>query len=89
MAKKLENKLEKSFLEDIRQLYQEADDYNVLIEVGQEPNIESFKAHSVILRARSTYFRAALSTNWAKSNGGVIKMSKPNISPDVFRIILK
>ena len=83
------NKLEKSFLQDIRQLFQEADDYNVLIEVGQEPNIEIFKAHSVILRARSTYFRAALSTNWAKSNDGIIKMMKPNISPDVFRVILK
>ncbi|RGB40363.1 hypothetical protein C1646_663926 [Rhizophagus diaphanus] len=89
LEKSLENSLENSFLRDIRQLLHEADDYNVLLEVGQEPNIETFKAHSVILRARSTYFRAALSTNWAKTNDGIIKMNKPNITPDVFRVILK
>lgn len=89
LEKSLEKSLENSFLRDIRQLLHEADDYNVLLEVGQEPNIETFKAHSVILRARSTYFRAALSTNWAKTNDGIIKMNKPNITPDVFRVILK
>ncbi|CAI2168350.1 16643_t:CDS:2 [Funneliformis geosporum] len=85
----MEHKLEKSFVRDIRQLYQEADDYNVMIEVGQEQNIEIFKAHSVILRARSAYFHTALSTNWAKSDNGIIKMKKPNIVPDVFRIVLR
>ncbi|GBB87468.1 hypothetical protein RclHR1_13940006 [Rhizophagus clarus] len=89
VEKSLEKSLESSFLRDIRQLFHEADDYNVLIEVGQEPTIKTFKAHSVILRARSAYFRAALSTNWAKTNDGIIKMNKPNITPDVFHVILK
>ncbi|CAG8474308.1 14116_t:CDS:2 [Cetraspora pellucida] len=83
--------LEKILLRDISQLFQDADDYNVQIHVGQEPNIRIFKAHSVILRARSSYFRAALSVNWARTdpNSAMITLKKPNISPIVFEIILK
>ncbi|CAG8690542.1 14057_t:CDS:2 [Acaulospora morrowiae] len=76
-------------LRDISRLYNDADDYNVSLQVGEEPNIEVFKAHSVILRARSLYFRAALSTNWGKTEAGVFVFKKPNISPNIFRILLK
>ncbi|RHZ44696.1 hypothetical protein Glove_712g15 [Diversispora epigaea] len=61
---------------------------NVIIEVGQSPNFQRFHAHSIILRARSPYFRVALSTNWAKRDGDSIVFSKPNISPKVFEAIL-
>ncbi|CAG8756258.1 2294_t:CDS:2, partial [Acaulospora morrowiae] len=81
--------LEKILLTNIGQLYQNADDYNVQIYVGQEPNIQMFRAHSVILRTRSAYFRAALSEIWAKTDGNMITLRKPNISPIVFDAILK
>lgn len=81
--------LEKILLTEIGHLYQNADDYNVQIHVGQENNAQIFLAHSVILRARSPYFRAALSVNWAKTDGNIIILKKPNISPNVFEIILK
>ncbi|CAG8765076.1 33996_t:CDS:2 [Gigaspora margarita] len=82
--------LEKTLLRDIGQLFQDADDYNVQIHVGQAPNIRIFKAHSVILRARSSYFRAALSVNWARTDpsNAMITLKKPNISPNVFELIL-
>ncbi|CAG8447512.1 5184_t:CDS:1, partial [Dentiscutata heterogama] len=82
--------LEKLLLRDIGQLFQDADDYNVQILVGQAPNIRIFKAHSVILRARSFYFRAALSVNWARTDpsNAMITLKKPNISPIVFELIL-
>ncbi|CAG8783229.1 28661_t:CDS:2, partial [Dentiscutata erythropus] len=37
---------------DISQLFEDADDYSVIIQIGVEPDFEEFKAHSVILRAR-------------------------------------
>src|SRR5437867_4284165 len=64
-------------------------DYDVKIQIGEGPNLEDFKAHSDILRVGSTYFDAALSSNWAKKEGDVFVFKKPNIKPDVFRIILK
>ncbi|RIA94257.1 hypothetical protein C1645_818357 [Glomus cerebriforme] len=62
----LSNKL----LRDIGNLYDsEADNYNVKIQVGENSKIENFKAHSVILRARSNYFHSAFSSNWTKKEG--------------------
>ncbi|CAG8543230.1 2922_t:CDS:2, partial [Ambispora leptoticha] len=87
MTETLENQLN----QDIARLYQEADDYNVKITVGEEPNEQTFFAHSVILRARSPFFRAALSHKWRNTQDSEDKItfSKPNIHPKIFRIILK
>ncbi|RIA90298.1 hypothetical protein C1645_876155 [Glomus cerebriforme] len=65
-----------------------ADDYNVLIKVGEEPKTQTFKAHSIVLRARSTYFRYALSNEWAIMEGNTYLFTKPNITPESFEIIL-
>ncbi|EXX63240.1 BTB/POZ protein [Rhizophagus irregularis DAOM 181602=DAOM 197198] len=78
--------LSDTLLRDIRNLYDKADDYNVKIKVEGE---EIFKAHSVILRARSNYFRSAFSSNWAKKEGDFYIFEKPNVTPIVFQIILK
>ena len=64
-------------------------DYDVKIIIGEEPNIKEFKAHSVILSSRSTYFKTALSSRWARKENGIIIFNKPNISPLVFEILLK
>ncbi|CAG8571482.1 551_t:CDS:2 [Ambispora leptoticha] len=40
---------------DFGQMLEEADDYNVIIEVGEEPNVKTFKAHDNILKARCSY----------------------------------
>src|SRR3954453_4888081 len=81
--------LSNSLLRDLNRLYSDANDYDVVIQVGKENNLEDFKAHSNILRIRSAYFNAAFSSNWAKKEGNVITFKKPNIKPDVFRVILK
>ncbi|RHZ70867.1 hypothetical protein Glove_265g5 [Diversispora epigaea] len=81
--------LSPALLRDISNLYKNADDYNLHIIVGEEPKSVVFKAHSVILRARSSYFNTALSNNWAIKDGDIIYFKKPNISPEAFRIILK
>ncbi|CAI2180809.1 6264_t:CDS:2 [Funneliformis geosporum] len=81
--------LDKILVRDIGRLYEDSDDCNVQIQVGHGSNVRIFKAHSVILRARSSYFRAALSSNWARKDGDYMILHQPNISPVVFEIILK
>ncbi|CAG8591227.1 2081_t:CDS:2 [Acaulospora colombiana] len=70
-------------------LLETSEHYDIVIHVGQEPEVKEFRAHSLVLRTRSTYFKAALSSNWARLEGGLFVFNKPNISPKVFEIILK
>jgi hypothetical protein len=81
--------LSDTLLRDLGNLYDKADDYNVKIQVGEDSEMEIFKAHSVILRARSNYFRSAFSSNWAKKEENIYIFKKPNVTPIVFQIILK
>ncbi|RIA81293.1 TLD-domain-containing protein [Glomus cerebriforme] len=73
---------------DFGNLINDRSESNVIIQVGEEPNMKEFKAHTLILRSRSSYFRKALSKNWAKKDGDIYLFKKPNISPDIFEIIL-
>ncbi|GET04302.1 hypothetical protein GLOIN_2v1771022 [Rhizophagus clarus] len=74
---------------DFSHLLDESDDYDVIIYAGKEPNVRKFHAHTVILRARSPYFRRALSRDWARKENGSIVFQKPNIAHEVFEVILK
>lgn len=74
---------------DFSSLLNDADDFDVIIQVGENDNINEFRAHSVILRARSAYFKSALSTEWVTKKDGMLHYNKPNITPIVFDIILK
>ncbi len=74
---------------DLSLLLNDADDFNVIIQVGENQNIREFRAHSVILRARSPYFKSAFSSNWVIKKNNVIMFNKSNISPIVFDMILK
>ena len=58
---------------------------DVIIKAGKEPNIKKFRVHSAILMAVLSYFRVA----WANRVDGIIHFEKPNISPGVFKVILK
>ncbi|RHZ49015.1 hypothetical protein Glove_535g25 [Diversispora epigaea] len=78
-----------SLSRDFHQLLDESDDYNVIIRVGEADDEKTFNAHSVILRARSPYFRTALASQWARKEGDYTVFSKPNVSPIVFDLILK
>ena len=78
-----------SLLKDLSLILDNADDYNVIIQVGENQNTKEFRAHSVILRARSPYFKSAFSTNWIIKKDNMIMFSKPNVTPTVFDMILK
>jgi hypothetical protein len=76
-----------NFLRDISFILNDADDYNVIIKVGEYE--KEFRAHSVILRARCPYFKSALSSEWITKENDMIVFKKPNITPIVFDMILK
>ena len=81
--------LERHLVKSIAGLHKGADDYDVTFEIGQQPNVKKFQAHSVILRAVSPYFKAALSKRWTNETQGGLVFKKPNIEPAVFAIILE
>ena len=74
---------------DLYSILNNADDFNVIIQVGENQDVKEFHAHSVILRARCSYFKSALSTDWIIKKNNMIIFNKPNITPTVFEMILK
>ncbi|KAF0424047.1 btb/poz domain-containing protein 19-like [Gigaspora margarita] len=81
--------LSEDLAEDFKNLYETKERYDTIITVGKEPNVASIYAHSVILCTRSSYFRRALSDEWAKRKDGYFILSNPDISVLIFNIILK
>ncbi|CAG8619782.1 6642_t:CDS:2, partial [Paraglomus occultum] len=75
--------------DDFCQILEQMEEYNTMIFVGQESDIRVFHAHSIVLKARSEYFRAAFAKDWAKKDGRFYCFRKPNISPAAFEMILK
>jgi len=72
------------------QLFEDDDNYDVIIYAGDESTeAKEFKAHNLVLRARCSYFRSALSNDWARKEGGMFVFRKPNISGNVFAKILR
>src|SRR5205085_11033628 len=59
------NKLIRDLTELLRN---ESNFYDVEIKAGVNENVKTFKAHSVILKTRSLYFKVALSNNWNKKS---------------------
>ena len=72
-----------------RATFSTGENYDLIIQAGEGQNMKEFFAHSLILSARSTYFKAALSKEWAKKENGIITFKKPNISPEIIELILK
>src|SRR5947208_16468077 len=81
-------------LNDLTRLLNDSDYYDMEIKVGGDDDdrggVEIFKAHSTILKARSSYFEVALSNNWTKrsEDGNIILFEKKNISPKIFEVLL-
>jgi hypothetical protein len=60
--------------------------YDVIIYIGKQPDVQEFRAHSVLLCCRSHYFNQILS---AKEKDGNYVIKKPDITPQAFDVIIK
>ncbi|KAF0536920.1 BTB-domain-containing protein [Gigaspora margarita] len=83
----------KQLSQDYQSLLKSSEFYDILIQVGKKSkksNKVSFnaKAHSLILRTRSLYFREVLSKYGDKVPEKVI-FDNPNITPKLFEILLR
>ncbi|RHZ87643.1 hypothetical protein Glove_33g295 [Diversispora epigaea] len=75
--------------QDLSELLNDKEEYNVIIEVDQEQNKKSFTAHSAVLRYRSSHFNKELTNNVTNDDNNNKIITKPNTSAQIFEIILK
>ena len=85
MTDKLLTKLTQNLLE----ILDDEEYYDITIEVGNDPHVKIFRAHAVILNYRSPYLRRILSTNKKKNDGTLAHIKLPNVLPEIFQIILR
>ena len=85
MDSKLLTKLSQNLLE----ILNDEEYYDITIEVGNDPHVRVFRAHMVILNYRSPYLRRILSTNKKKNDGTLSHIKLPNILPGIFHVILR
>ncbi|GBC26866.2 carbohydrate-binding module family 13 protein [Rhizophagus irregularis DAOM 181602=DAOM 197198] len=84
-----DNKFLSKLSQNLLEILNDEEYYDITIEVGNDPNVRTFRAHMVILNYRSPYLRRILSTNKKKSDGTLVHIKLPNISPDTFQEILR
>ena len=76
-------------INDYEKLFENDEEYDVIIYAGENKNVKEIHAHSLILRTRSQYFRTAFSKEWSEKKDGKFIFKKPNISPHLFKMILR
>jgi len=85
MSKQFFPRLSQNYIE----ILDDEEYYDVTIEVGKDPNIKIFRAHTLILFYRSPFLRRTLTSNKTNDDGTLTHINLPNISPETFQIILK
>ncbi|RHZ55709.1 hypothetical protein Glove_411g7 [Diversispora epigaea] len=73
--------------QDFSELLNDKEEYNVIVEVDHK---KTFTAHSAVLRYRSSYFNKELTNTVPNDDNNNFKtITKPDISAQIFEIILK
>ncbi|RIA82870.1 BTB/POZ protein, partial [Glomus cerebriforme] len=85
----VDNKLLPKLSQNLLEILDDDEYYDITIEVGNDPYVKVFRAHMVILNYRSPYLRRILSTNKRKNDGTLTSIKLPNILPEIFQIVLR
>jgi hypothetical protein len=80
MSNQFFSKLSQNYIE----LLDDDEYYDVIIEVGKDPDVKIFRAHMNILCYRSPYLRRILTTTKKNNDGGLTHIKLPNILPEIF-----
>jgi hypothetical protein len=83
------SKFFKKLSQDYIEILNDDEYYDITIEVGNDPNVKIFRAHGIILCYRSSFLRRTLVSNKKDNDGAVAHIKLPNISPEIFQIILE
>ena len=89
VKKKMVDKLLSKLSQNLLEILNDEEYYDIIIEVGNDPYVKVFRAHMVILYYRSPYLRRILSTNKKNNDGTLVHIKLPNILPEIFHVILK
>jgi hypothetical protein len=86
-----DNKFLPKLSQNLLEILEDNEFYDITIEVGNDPYVKIFRAHMVILNYRSSYLRRILSTNVnnKKNDGSLSHIKLPNIKPEIFQMILR
>ena len=84
-----DNKFLPKLTQNLLEILDDDEYYDITIEVGNDPYVKIFRAHMVILSYRSPYLRRILSTNKKTNDGTLSHIKLPNIVPGIFQIILR
>ncbi|GES96415.1 BTB/POZ protein [Rhizophagus clarus] len=85
-----DSNLSQKLSQNLLEILNDEEYYDIIIEVGNDPNIKIFRAHMVILDYRSSYLRRILATNKKKIDETLmVQIKLPNILPEIFHIILR
>ena len=84
-----DNKFLPKLTQNLLEILDDDEYYDITIEVGNDPYVKIFRAHMVILSYRSPYLRRILSTNKKTNDGTLSHIKLPNIFPEIFQIILR
>ncbi|GBC01398.1 hypothetical protein RclHR1_04180005 [Rhizophagus clarus] len=84
-----DNSLLPKLSQNLLEILNDGEYYDVTIEVGNDPYVKIFRAHMVILYCRSPYLKRILSTKNKKNDGILAHIKLPEILPEIFQIILR
>jgi hypothetical protein len=77
-------------IKDFENAFEDEKYYDVIIKAGEDPDIKELRANSFVLRVRCSYFERAFSNDWEeKDDDGNYIFKKPNISFEVFQLVLR
>ncbi|POG73416.1 hypothetical protein GLOIN_2v1586307, partial [Rhizophagus irregularis DAOM 181602=DAOM 197198] len=65
----IDNKFLSKLSQNLLEILNDDEYYDITIEVGNDPDVKIFRAHMVILNYRSSHLRRILSTNKKKNDG--------------------
>ena len=78
-----DNKFLPKLSQNLLEILDDDEYYDITIEVGNDPYIKIFRAHMVILNYRSPYLRRILSTNKKRNDRTLVHIKLPNIFPEI------
>ena len=84
-----DNKFLPKLSQNLLEILDDDEYYDITIEVGEDPNVKIFRAHMNILCYRSPYLRRVLASNKKNKDNILAHIKLPNISPEIFQIILE
>src|ERR1051325_6316418 len=76
-------------LQDLTKLLENRKNCDIIINVDKNDSKREFFAHSIILEARSAYFEDAFSNGLARNEDNVLTLEFPDISVNVFDILIR